>query len=204
MILYLSIIIFATILIAVLNISFMTLLNLSVLQIVLLTLIAVVSTIIIDGICAFVSAHLPDKIFERDRKIYSAGKKEIKFYECLKIKKWKDKVWELGKLNSFSKQKIEQPKNIEYLDKFVMESKKGIMGHLFSMILAIIVVLFMPSPAKFTIAIPVFVINIFMNLPSFMILRYNLPKLKTLIKFNKRHIERNNECENEFETVNVK
>ena len=61
----------------------------------------------LDGLFAYIIHQLPDKWFKPNKKIYKVGKKERKFYDSLKIKKWKDKVWELGGLGGFRKNKID-------------------------------------------------------------------------------------------------
>ncbi|MBE7087583.1 MAG: hypothetical protein E7369_04705, partial [Clostridiales bacterium] len=94
-----------------------------------------VSVILIDGIFAFIVRWLlPKNWFNENRKIFVAKNSECKFYEHLKIKKWKDKVLELGCFTSFSKSKIVKPKDPEYLKQFIIESNYGIVCHIVGVI----------------------------------------------------------------------
>lgn len=70
----------------------------------------VVAVIAVDGISAFVVRWLlPKKWFGTDRKRFAAGKKESRFLERVGIKKWKDKIPELGGFTSFHKKKNSRP-----------------------------------------------------------------------------------------------
>ena len=97
-----------------------------------LCIISILSMVAVNGIVAFICAKLlPDKWFLKNKKIFMASKKECKFYEKLGIRKWKDRVLELGKLNSFSKKNIKDD-SVEYVEKFIMENNKGFIVHFIS------------------------------------------------------------------------
>lgn len=151
------------------------------------TLLCTICVITIDAIIALIFSRLSNNLYNENRKIYNISKRQIKIYEKLGIKSWKDKVLELGALNHFSKSKIDDPKNNEYLHKFLIESVKGIEIHLLSSILGFIV-LVVPMPQTwYQIGLYVAITNFVLNIMPLMILQYNIPKLKTLIKFNERH-----------------
>ena len=65
---------------------------------------------------------LPKKLFSYKNKIFQVKKNERNFYLKIKIKDWKDKVPELGKLVNFSKDKIENPNDTKYIEKFLDET----------------------------------------------------------------------------------
>ena len=73
--------------------------------------------IVLLGFFALFLRFVPFKLFCHQHKLYTVKKKEISFYEKLRIKKWKDKVPELGKTGGFSKRNL-QSTNLEYLKKF--------------------------------------------------------------------------------------
>lgn len=151
------------------------------------TILCTFSVIAIDAIVALIFSRLNNKFYNENRKIYNISKNKIRIYEKLGIKHWKDKVPELGALNHFSKSKIDAPKDNEYLHKFLIESIKGIKIHLISSILGFIV-LIVPMPQTwYQIGIYVAFTNFVLNIMPLMILQYNIPKLKTLIKYNERH-----------------
>ena len=147
--------------------------------------------IIINAICAIICAKVvPNKCFNPDSKFYAPSKRECRFYERLGIKKWKDHYAEFGKLNGFRKDKIENPNQPEYIKKFILECNKGFLVHFTSIILGPLVLLSMPVQYFLTIGLPFCIISTILNLLPIMILRYNIPRLKTLLKFAERKSNR--------------
>ena len=153
--------------------------------VVVAVIISTVVEIMISGLIAFaVRWLLPHKWFAIDKKFYAAGKKESKFYEKLGIKKWKDKVLELGSFTNFHKNKVQEPTNNEYIERFITEANYGVLIHALSIPLGFLVIFIYPLKFWFMFGLPVALVGAFLNtLPTF-ILRYNLPKLYSLHKFN--------------------
>lgn len=186
---YLLIILLGIILISGLNILFNSSLEWH--YIILATILFVVASVIIDGLVAFIIRRLPYKWIRSQSKFFNVSKKEVRFYDKIGIKKWKDLVPELGGFTSFHKNKIVDPHNNEYLEKFVLEVNYGIVIHLISFFTSFLILfidykMFSGSFIWLTIGLPVAIINaILIVLPTF-ILRYNLPRLKLLIKINNR------------------
>ncbi len=166
-------------------------LGLSILEIALGVTIAVLAIIIIDLIFAFVVRRcLPKKWFGKDKARYQAGKKERIFYEKLGIKKWKDKVLELGALSNFRKNKISEPNNNAYIERYIIEANYGIVVHVVDIIFGFIVIFIYPIKVFLYFGFPVAFVNAVLNLLPLMILRYNLPKLHALYKFNEKREKR--------------
>ncbi|MBQ9728986.1 MAG: hypothetical protein IJV85_05250 [Clostridia bacterium] len=150
-----------------------------------LTALAIAIVILIDSLVATVARLLPKKCADHTAKIYQVGKGEKKFYEKLKIRKWKDKVPEIGHFTGFRKNKIAEPKSVEYVDRFLLEICYGEIGHFFCLFIGFTLLLLFPiSKLWLPISIPVAIINVFLNLPSLFILRYNSYKLRILRKNN--------------------
>ncbi len=146
-----------------------------------LSVLAVVIAIAINGLTAAICRWLPKKVAHPDNKIYRVSAKEKKFYEKLKIRKWKDKVPEIGHFTGFRKNKIADPKSVEYLERFLMEIGYGELGHFVSCFTSFLLILFFPLfPHWFAISVPVSIIAMLFNIPSFMILRYTSYKLQIL------------------------
>lgn len=187
--LYLVIILVGMILISGLNILFNSSLEWH--YIILATILFVIASVIVDGIVAFLIRRLPYKWLNSESKFFEVSKKELRFYEKIGIKKWKDLVPELGGFTSFHKNKIVDPHNNEYLERFVLEVNYGIVIHLVSFFTSFLILfidyqMFTTSLVWLTIGLPVAIINaILIVLPTF-ILRYNLPRLKLLMKINNR------------------
>lgn len=107
-------------------------------EIIIWTCVCTVSVILIDGLCALIVRRcLPKKWFEGAKKVYSAGKKEGRFYEKIGIKKWKDKVLELGFFTNLNKSKIEDPTNNDYILKYITEANYGVICHLVGIIFSV-------------------------------------------------------------------
>ena len=121
--LYLIVILSAMALIILVNVLLNPILyNLDFWYIVLAVVLTTISVIAVSGFVAtLVRQVLPEKWFnEMDIKV---SKKEMRFYEKLGVKKWKDLVPELGFFTGFRKNKIANPKSIEYVDRYIFESK---------------------------------------------------------------------------------
>ncbi len=141
--------------------------------------LAAIAVIFIDGITAAICRALPAKVANPNKKIFHVSQKEKRFYEKLKIRKWKDNVPEIGQFTGFRKNKLNDPKNVEYLDRFLLESAYGEIGHLVSCFTSFLILLLFPAHRLwFAVAVPVAFVSALMNIPSFMILRYNSYKLR--------------------------
>lgn len=200
MALYLGIIFIAVALITLFNGLFnQALFNCSPILILLITILGVIIEIAIEGLVAFIVHSLPDRLFGKDKKIFAVSKKERKFYDKLHIKSWKDKVWELGALGGFRKNKLNDPSSSMYLERFIIESNKGFMGHFLGIFFGFLILLY-PHPKFFLcLGLPIAIVNLFLNSLSSMILRYNIPKLiiayeraKKIETLNKKEEENEN------------
>ena len=180
MILYLSIIsicisIIATLVTLIYKVDFLPVLG--------YTVLAVVAVILVDIIIATIARLLPKKCADHEKNIYIVSAGEKKFYEKLKIRKWKDYVPEIGHFTGFRKNKIADPKSVAYLDRFLLEICYGEIGHFFSLFFGFAILLMFPlTKTWWAISIPVAIINVLLNLPSLFILRYNSYKLEILRK----------------------
>lgn len=159
----------------------------SIFHIVFWTCFSTVCVILIDGLVALVVRRLlPSKWFRGLFKVYTAGKKEIRFYERIGIKKWKDKVLELGVFTNLNKSKIEDPKNNEYVIKYITEANYGVVCHLAGIIFGFLAIFCCPINLWLTIGLPVSIVSAVLSALPIFILRYNLPKLHSLYKLNER------------------
>jgi hypothetical protein len=147
-------------------------------QVIGLVCFSVLCEIVIDLILAGVVEVFPKKWVSPDCKIFQVSKKERRFYEKLGLKKWKDRVLELGILSGFRKNKVRDANSPEYLYRFLVESNKGILIHILNIVLGFLVIFCIPLKYWLVISIPVAVVNAFLGLLPVLILRYNIPKLK--------------------------
>lgn len=149
-------------------------------------LINVVAVIAVDGLFAFFIRRLPEKWFGHERRFFQVSAKEKKFYEKLKIRKWKDKVPELGQFTNFHKNKVAEPRNNVYLERYMLEAAYGEVIHLAGCFLGFVIIFFYPLKYWLCFGFPVAVINLIMNILPYFILRYNFYKMKVLYRSNER------------------
>ncbi len=149
----------------------------------LYTVIAIVTIIAVDGLVATVCRLLPKKFADSETKFYQVTPKQKKFYEKLHIRKWKDKIPEIGHFTGFRKNKIAEPQSIEYVERFILETCYGELGHLWIIPVGfVIVALFFISKTWIALSIPVACVNAVLNILPVFVLRYNRYKLEVLRK----------------------
>ena len=126
------------------------------------------------------------------------------YYEKLNIKNWKDKVAELGALGGFRKNKVADPNDPKYLEMFIIENNKGITLHIAGIIFGFLILLFpMPKYALY-IGLPIALVNVYLNMLSTMVLRYNIPKLKVALQRATKHANLTSTDEKKEETIKQK
>ena len=135
----------------------------------------------LDGLIAIAINKMPDRWFGVNNRLYHVTQKEKNLYKKLKVRLWKDKIWELGGLGGFSKKKLKEPDNPKYIEKFIIECNKGVLTHRLSYPIGFLVMLTLSGDCIFTIALPIAVVNLFLNVLPTMALRYNTPMLKAIL-----------------------
>jgi len=181
--LYLSVIGVSMFVISVVNIAFGTA---SWYYVIASVVICTAAQFALDGLFAIIVNKMPDRYFGADNPRYDVSERERRLYKKLKVRKWKGMVWELGGLGGFSKKNLKDPGSPEYIERFIVECNKGVLTHRLSYPIGFLPMLFMPNVCAFTIALPVALVNLFLNILPTLALRYNTPKLKALLKMMKR------------------
>lgn len=157
---------------------------------VVVTVGEVIAAIAVDGATEGIVRALPERHFcHGSKKLWTISAKEKRFYEKLKIRKWKDLTPELGQFTHFRKNKIADPKSNEYLERYFLECNYGVVGHFVSLFTGFLVLLVFPK-LWLTVGVPVAVVNFILNVPSIFILRYNCHKLEVLYQSNLRRQRR--------------
>ena len=141
----------------------------------------------LDGIIAIAINRMPDRWFGVNNRLYHVTQKEKAFYKKLKVRLWKDKIWELGGLGGFSKKELKEPNNPKYIEKFIIECNKGVLTHRLSYPIGFLAMLTLREVCVLTIALPVAVVNLFLNILPTIALRYNTPMLKSILARMKRN-----------------
>lgn len=165
-----------------------------------LVCVGVVFEILVDGLMATIARLLPAKCADYTKRAYQVRVEEKKFYEKLKIRKWKDKIPEIGHFTGFRKNKLMNPQSVEYVDRFLLESCYGELGHFLALFAGFAVLLLKPlSSVWVALAIPVAIVNFFLNVLPIFTLRYNSYKLVVLKKSLLKKKERTEKSSKSFE-----
>ena len=185
--LYLSVIGVAMAIISAINIIFNTA---TWYNVIIAVVLCTAAQFALDGLIAIIINKMPDTLFSVSNPIYNVSELEQKLYKKLKVRNWKDKVWELGGLGGFSKKNLADPHSPEYIEKFIIECNKGVLTHRLSYPIGFLPMLFIPNVCACSIALPVAMVNLFLNILPTLALRYNTPKLHVMLKRMNRKAER--------------
>ena len=71
------------------------------------TVFATIAVMLVDGVTAAICRLLPQAFVDPAKRVFHVSAREKQFYEKLKIRKWKDKVPEIGHFTGFRKNKLE-------------------------------------------------------------------------------------------------
>jgi hypothetical protein len=146
-----------------------------------LTWLAIGIIVVINAIVATIARALPKSFADFEKNFFKVSSKEKNFLEKLKIRTWKDLIPEIGHFTGFRKNKILEPNNPKYIERFLLECCYGEIGHFWSIIFGFLLLLFFfISDTWIAISIPVAIIAGGLNLLPFMTLRYNSYKLRIL------------------------
>ena len=177
--LYLSVIGSAMLIISLVNIAFQTAAwHYVIIAVVLCTALQFA----LDGLIALIVNKMPDKLFGIDNPLFTVTQGERNIYKKLKVRAWKDKVWELGGLGGFSKKSLKSPSNSEYIERFIIECNKGVVVHRLSYFIGFLPMLLFSNICAISIAFPVATVNLFLNILPTLALRYNTPKLRAALE----------------------
>ena len=176
---YLSVIGIAMLIIAIVN----TLLGVTLWYVALISVIwCTALQFALDGSIAILINKMPDGWFGVDNRLYRVSQRERELYKKWRVRQWKDKVWELGGLGGFSKKSVKEPGNPAYIEKFIIECNKGVLTHRLSYPAGFLAMLTLPGVCSLTIALPVALVNLYLNILPTLALRYNTPKLHIMLQ----------------------
>lgn len=133
-------------------------------------------------ILAFLFGKFPRSFYNPFKKMFKVHKWETRFYEFCGVKKYKERIPEMGKqFSGFEKSKIDKPNDPEYLYLFLTENTKGSFLHAISIIwgfVSMVPLYFILGLNLFLLmALPALLINTFYHFLPLSTLRYLRPKL---------------------------
>lgn len=123
----------------------------------------------------FLVRILPKKFFSPEKAFFHTLSIEKNFYDFIQIKKWKDKIPDAGGMASnFAKKNLQNPKDKEYLYKFLVETCYSETVHIVCALDGFLIIIL---PFTFSVLLPVAIINCFLHLLPAMVQRYIRPRL---------------------------
>lgn len=129
-------------------------------------------------IISIVVKLLPKKLFKADNPFFKVRNFENKILLFLGVRNWKDKIPDAGAyLDKFSKRNLSEPKNKEYIDKFITQSIYAESIHNLSILWAIISLKFLRKDIRYKIGVPIVILNSFLHGLPVLVQRYLRPKL---------------------------
>lgn len=141
----------------------------------------------------------PRKAFNPNGKIFRPKKGENKFFEKLKVKKWKAVVPEAGFIGGFPKDHIYKPHSSEYMKRYLIEGCISETIHVLSIVWGITALLIIPRELVLKMGVPLVIFNFMVHVFFAIIQRYMRPRLlKTLTlveKISKKKEQENNTIE---------
>lgn len=147
--------------------------------------ICLLCMVVLDAVIAAIIHALPPSLMRPFDKIYAISPAERKLYERAGIRVWKDVIPETGKyLCHFAKDKIADPNDNEYILQFLRETCYAEIMHFLSLALSFPTLFFLPY--TFNIALPVVLVNAFLQLLPAVTQRYNRDRLIHLYRYNER------------------
>lgn len=185
MFLFSTLILFAWIIIIGLNIKFsIPIYNFTTWQIIFSVVIGTFVIIAIDGLTAIFIRLLPKKWFNPFSNRFKVFKWEKAIYHKFGIKKWKELIPEFGHFTSVRKNKIKEPNNNTYLEKYLVELCYGRVVHFVSFFTGFFVIYLYPLKYWMCFALPIALVNIILNFMCLIVLRYNTPKVMAVYNYN--------------------
>ncbi len=144
--------------------------------------------VVLGLVTLFLRVFVPNKSWNAGQKFFKVQEKEISFYEKIKIKKWKDKVPEMGSTGGFPKRNI-LSLSIEYLAKFLRETCIAENLHVLSIVFSF-TALFFISTKGLIYAVPVLIVNMILHILPCFIQRY--VRFKMIKIYNHQLLKQNN------------
>jgi len=145
--------------------------------------------IFVNGILALFIRSLPSKVFDETRSVYQMMMWEKRFYQQMKITRWKNKLPQAGWMQGFSRRSLPKIIDVAYTQRFIWETCCAMLGHFVmafaGLLLPFIILLPWVHNNKTLLAClwGLAIFHFFVHILYVMIQRYNLPRF---VQLNKR------------------
>ncbi|MDY4518029.1 MAG: hypothetical protein SPE01_05320 [Candidatus Spyradocola sp.] len=148
------------------------------------TLVTTAFWIALLGGIALGSRLLPARWYDHKNAFFRTREWELKFYDALHIRAWKDYLPELGGIVGFAKDRLPESVNERYLDRFLWETCYTEAAHWICMFAGYSYLGLLPlleTPQRYLgLFLGICTFNFFAHLPFIFIQRYNRPRLEML------------------------
>ena len=132
------------------------------------------------SIFLFAGRKMPKNFFSENRPMFKIGNTKQWICNATNVKAWKDKIPVGGRVAGFRLNKISNPHDIEYLNRFIFESCFAEWLHsslcVWSVIAVLIISLMKPS-VVLPMALPIAIVFIYQNMTSTIIQWYTRPRM---------------------------
>ena len=143
-----------------------------------LSLLSTLSVIGVDSVTAFLVRRLPERWFAPPTMVMHVSERERRLYRRLGIKRWKERVPELGVFTGFHKDHVESTTDVGYLRRFLLELHYGVVIHAVNVVCGFAILLLPGYPP--TVTLPVALVNALLTGAPIAVLRHNAPALQRL------------------------
>lgn len=135
------------------------------------------------GVASIISRLICRSFFSPDSALIKVTQKEVSFLEKCGVKKWKDKIPDMGFICGFRKNlKGNEEKNPAYFGRFLYEDVVASMLHTGTILLSPLCLLFLQPELMATIGTTTLLIAFVLNIMPVMVQRYNRPRLLRVYK----------------------
>jgi glycosyl-4,4'-diaponeurosporenoate acyltransferase len=128
---------------------------------------------------AYLVRIFPDSWYDSNRWLLKEKRFERRVYQVIHIARWKDKLPEWGRLLHFEKKSLRRDINLEYIDRFILETCYAEIGHAGMAILGFACILVNPRSYAL-MALILALLNVAIQIPFILIQRYNRHRLVKL------------------------
>lgn len=131
----------------------------------------------------FVGRKIPRKYFDTSKKSFKDTSTKQKICNAIKVKSWKDKIPVGGRVAGFRMNKLDRPKDVAYLDRYVYESCFADWLHSIIAIWSLIgagLIFVAKRELFFRIALPFALLFCYQNICSVLIQWYMRPRIEHL------------------------
>lgn len=148
----------------------------------------------------FVGRAMPKSAFDENKRIFNVGKFKKGICTVVKVKTWKDKIPVGGRVAGFRMNKLNKPKDVSYLNRYVYESCFAEWLHTSCAVWSIAMLIFLPILLGWHLflpmVLPITLLFAWQNMVSTVIQWYMRPRIIRLrnslkIKENQNIIQEN-------------